>query len=237
MSNDGERVGGKSKMAIWVILLLGFLSIMSFGSMNLWNQSHSFFKIQKQFEAKYKVKVVQSKLLKSEGQTFGVQLFVTNKHPISKELGKSMALWFFSQLFIEKPDNKLKLVRVTSQEKDEFEARRIHVIAIASAVRRIDQIKMSLLKVGCGEADVEVLTADRYGVAIRVTAQVSEKQLKTPRLASSIADQVQAVKGMAVGVVEVHLLDESGKERRVQRVTARGRQARPPVPKATAKDH
>ncbi|MDF1661788.1 MAG: hypothetical protein P1V97_08440, partial [Planctomycetota bacterium] len=141
-----EVSGGKmnsSKNALWAILIVGLLSLISLGSMGLWNQSHPVFQIRNSVSEKFGIEVSRMDLLKNEeGRTYGVNFMLKNKDPIDEKRGQEMALELFVEFMKLKPDNQLELVRLTAIDEKVYECPRIAAIAVGSATRRIDKMKL-----------------------------------------------------------------------------------------------
>lgn len=205
-----------SKNALWVILVVGLLSLISFGSMGLWNQSHPVFQIRNSVTEKFGIEVTRMELLKNEeGRNYGVNFILKNEEGIEKTRGEEMALELFTEFMKLKPDNQLEVVRLTTLEKQVYECQRISAVAVASATRRIDKMKLALMSVGLGQADVKIPSAGDYGANVRISVTVDDKKFKDPRLSQSIADIIQKTKGVTIGSVEVILKSKAKKERKV----------------------
>ncbi|MDF1661708.1 MAG: hypothetical protein P1V97_08040, partial [Planctomycetota bacterium] len=154
-------------------------------------------------------------LLKNDdGRTYGVNFILKNKDPIDEKRGQEMALELFVEFMKLKPDNQLELVRLTATDEKVYECPRIAAIAVGSATRRIDKMKLALMSVGLGQADVSIPSAGISGANARVSVQVKDKRFKDPRLGQTIADIIQDTKGVAIGSVEVILSNKAKKERK-----------------------
>ena len=196
----------KSKNAIWAILVVGLLSLIAFGSMGLWNQSHPIFKIRDSVTQKFGIEVERMDLVKNdEGRTFAVNFILKNEKPIEEKRGKEMALELFVDFMSLKPDNQLEKVRLTTAEGVTFEAPRIFAIAVGSASRRLDKMKLALMVLGLGQAELKVPSAGNYGANIRVDVLVNARQFKDPKLMETIASTIQKTRGVTIGSVEVIL--------------------------------
>lgn len=205
-----------SKNALWAILIVGLLSLISFGSMGLWNQSHPVFQIRNSVTEKFGIEVSRMDLLKNEeGRTYGVNFILKNVEAIDETRGQEMALELFVEFMKLKPDNQLEVVRLTTVEEKSYECQRISAIAVGSATRRIDKMKLALMSVGLGQADVKIPSAGLYGANAKVEVTVNNKRFKDPRLGQSIADIIQNTKGIAIGSVEVILRNPAKEERKV----------------------
>lgn len=213
-----EAAEGKmnsSKNALWVILIVGLLSLISFGSMGLWNQSHPVFQIRNSVTDKFGIEVTKMELLRDEeGRNYGVNFLLKNKDPIEDKRGEEMALELFVEFMKLKPDNQLDVVRLTTVEEKSFECSRISAVAVGSAVRRIDKMKLALMSIGMGQAEIKVPSAGQYGANVRVEVKVEDKSFQDPRLSQGIADIVQKTKGVAIGEVEVILRNKAKGERK-----------------------
>ncbi|MBT5708003.1 MAG: hypothetical protein HOI66_16945 [Verrucomicrobia bacterium] len=200
-----------------MIMVFGLVGVVAFGSLGFWNQSHPLFVIRNSLEKTYKVKVSGTELLKDEkGVIYGINFRLLEQPVLSPDTCQEMAQEIFLKLLKEQPENKLQLVRVTEKSMKTHDVPRIHALAFQRLERNVDRIKLSLLNLGFGEVQFEVLGLRNAKIDVRILVRVTEAQLKSRHTGSNIAKRIQSRKNLTIGNVEVRLIDKAGKEQKVQ---------------------
>lgn len=202
----------KSQNSIWVIAVLGLVSMVAFSGLGFWNVKHPLLQVRPYLQQRHQVSVEKTTLKRDKrGRLDAVEIIVTEPEDLDEERLRRMGCDAFAW-FCDKDDrNDIRRVIVQAPNGRSATVTRSEVELFRNVRSKpvVDGIRRAVFRARrASPNEIVVLQTDADGTDVLVKIQIKDGKNDDARVPADVARRVRSAVPGLLDLVEVQVLDQ-----------------------------